>query len=73
MQICTQDTYRNVLYERLHKHVEIKTQSLPNIIHTKYYTNKQYLLNYERVCYKRFQLVIFISTRLIDSLQHPNS
>lgn len=43
--------------------------------HTKYYTNKQYLLNYEtvRVCYKRFQLVIFISTRLIDSLQHPNS
>lgn len=74
MQICTQDTYRNVLYERLHKHVE-KLKSLPNIIHTKYYTNKQYLLNYEtvRVCYKRFQLVIFISTRLIDSLQHPNS
>lgn len=40
MQICIQDTYRNVLYERLHIHVE-KLLSLPNIVHTKYYTNKQ--------------------------------
>lgn len=72
MQICIQDTYRNVLYERLH------TQSLPNIIHCNTLNIipiNNIFLNYEtvRVCYKRFQLVIFISTRFIDSLQHPNS
>lgn len=74
MQICFQDTYRNVLYKRLHKHVEkLKVYQISYTLNIIPINN--IFFNYEtvRVCYKRFQLVIFISTRFIDSLQHPNS